>query len=84
MIILVNSKILEHQKAIISGLAAQKFGLVDLHCWQMKAITATLEGRDTLIIQPTGSGKSLCFIIPPLHDGKTAIVISPTISLMTD
>jgi len=32
----------------------------------------------------TGSGKSICFCIPPLHDGKTAVVISPTISLMTD
>ena len=37
-----------------------------------------------MIIQPTGSGKSICFIVPPLYDGKTAIVISPTISLMTD
>ena len=50
----------------------------------MNAIVATLMRRDSLIIQPTGSGKSLCFCIPPLHDGKTAVVISPTISLMTD
>lgn len=82
--ILVKNKIPEHQNTIISGLAAEIFGLVNLHSWQMKAIAATLQGKDSLIIQPTGIGKSLCFIIPSLHDGKTTIVISPTISLMTD
>jgi len=50
----------------------------------MKAIAATVAGRDSVIIQPTGSGKSICFIMPPLYDGNTALVISPTISLMTD
>lgn len=50
----------------------------------MRVITATLEGKDSLIVQPTGTGKSMCYTIPPLYDGKTAIVISPTISLMTD
>ena len=55
---LVNNKIPEHQHTIISGLAAQKFGLANLHCWQMEAIVATLVGRDSIIIQPTGSGKS--------------------------
>ena len=69
---------------MIHGFAAQKFGIVKLHTWQINAIVATIEKRDSLIVQPTGSGKSMCYIIPPLLDGKTAIVISPTISLMVD
>ena len=50
----------------------------------MARIEATIQKRDTLVIQLTGAGKSICYIIPPLCDGKTAIVISPTISLMLD
>ena len=50
----------------------------------MSVITATLEGKDSLVVQPTGTGKSMCYTLPPLYDGRTAIVISPTISLMTD
>ena len=36
------------------------------------------------MIQPTGSGKSICFYLPPLVTRKTALVVTPTISLMTD
>ena len=69
-------------QVIISGLAAQKFGVASLHPWQMIIIEATIKKKDSLVIQPTGAGKSTCYIIPPLYDGKTTIVISPTISLM--
>lgn len=47
-------------------------------------IDSTLEGKDTLIIQGTGSGKSLCYQFPPVFEGKKGIVVSPTISLMED
>lgn len=72
------------QATVICGIAAQKFGIASLHPWQVRIIAASLEGKNTLVIQPTGTGKSLCYTIPPIHDGKTAVVISPTISLMTD
>ena len=65
-------------------MAAKHFSVVKLHQWQVNVITATVEGKDTLVVQPTGSGKSLCFCIPPLQLEKTAVVVSPTISLMTD
>ena len=40
--------------------------------------------RNTLVIYPTGSGKSLCFQFPPVYENKKAVVITPTISLMQD
>jgi superfamily II DNA helicase RecQ len=74
----------DQQSTVICGLTAKYFGLSAIHSWQSNIITATLNKRDSLVIQPTGAGKSLCYIIPPLYDGRTAIIISPTISLMTD
>ena len=45
---------------------------------------SVLEGKDTLVIQPTGSGKSLCFQFPAIYQHKKTVVVSPTISLMQD
>ena len=50
----------------------------------MVIIAAALEGRNTLVVQPTGAGKSLCFQLLPLITGKITIVLTPTISLMKD
>ena len=50
----------------------------------MRMIQAAIEGRNTVIIHPTGSGKSICFQIPHLITGKATIIITPTISLMQD
>ena len=43
-----------------------------------------LNNRDALVIQPTGSGKSLCFQFPAIYTKKLTLVITPTISLMQD
>ena len=45
---------------------------------------ALLSGNDCTIIQPTGSGKSLCFQFPSVYTNKIAVVITLTISLMQD
>src|SRR5436853_5490942 len=45
---------------------------------------AATEGRDVLLVMPTGSGKSLCYQLPALARGATALVISPLIALMED
>ena len=51
---------------------------------QGDAIRAGIEQRDSLIVMPTGAGKSLCYQVPPLITGRTDIVISPLIALMKD
>ena len=51
---------------------------------QEAIIGEILKGRDVLGIMPTGAGKSLCFQVPALVLGGTAVVISPLISLMKD
>ena len=60
-----------------------KFGLSSLNEFQMKAIQSVQLGRDTIVIQPTGSGKSLCFQLPALFERhKFVVVVSPTLSLI--
>ena len=43
-----------------------------------------MDGQDTLVLYPTGSGKSLCYQFPPVYLNKKAIIVTPTISLMQD
>lgn len=43
-----------------------------------------LEGRDCMVIKPSGSGKSLCYQFPPIYQNKMSLVLTPTISLMKD
>ena len=63
---------------------AEKFGITRFQDFQKEAIEATLQGRDVLVIQPTGKGKSLCYQFPAVFSGNTTLVITPTISLMQD
>ncbi|MBK5110381.1 MAG: ATP-dependent DNA helicase RecQ [Thermoleophilia bacterium] len=51
---------------------------------QREAVEATLEGRDSLIVMPTGGGKSLCYQIPGLAGPGLTLVVSPLIALMAD
>jgi ATP-dependent DNA helicase RecQ len=51
---------------------------------QLDAMRAILDGRDSVVVLPTGGGKSLCFQAPALLGGGLALVVSPLISLMKD
>lgn len=60
------------------------FGFSELRPLQKEAIDAALDGRDALVVLPTGGGKSLCYQLPPLVLGKLTVVVSPLIALMQD
>lgn len=70
------------------SLLRNKFGLSKFRHQQRDIIDSTLSGRDTIVLMPTGGGKSLCFQLPALCTKGvttgTTVVISPLISLMQD
>src|SRR5881409_1887440 len=51
---------------------------------QQEAIDGVLAGRDSLVVLPTGGGKSLCYQAPAAHLRRLAVVVSPLIALMKD
>ena len=62
----------------------ETFGYPDFRPPQICAVQAVISGRDSLLVLPTGGGKSLCYQVPALlRDGLT-VVVSPLISLMKD
>ena len=60
------------------------FGFRQFRPGQTQAVTSALEGNDTLVVMPTGSGKSLCFQLPGLELDGITVVVSPLIALMKD
>jgi ATP-dependent DNA helicase RecQ len=61
-----------------------ELGYVSWRAGQREAVVAALEGRDSLIVMPTGGGKSLCYQLPGLATEGLTIVVSPLIALMRD
>ena len=64
--------------------AAARFGLERFRPGQREAVEAALSGRDSLVVMPTGGGKSLCYQLPALADLGLVVVVSPLIALMSD
>ena len=58
------------------------FGFTKFKGDQEAIIKSVLAGNDTFVIMPTGGGKSLCYQLPALMMGGTALIISPLIALM--
>ena len=70
--------------ARIADVLSRWWGFDTLRPLQADALRAALAGRDSLVVLPTGGGKSLCYQLPPLVDGATDVVISPLVALMKD
>ena len=70
--------------AALLDVLARYWGYSEFRPLQREAIAAVLAGRDSLVVLPTGGGKSLCFQAPALVRDGMAVVVSPLISLMKD
>jgi RecQ family ATP-dependent DNA helicase len=68
----------------LSELLKSVFGFARFRAGQEEVCRAAIEGRDLLLVMPTGAGKSLCYQLPAIARGGTALVISPLIALMED
>src|ERR1700756_877251 len=61
-----------------------RFGLERFRPGQREAVCAALERRDSLVVMPTGGGKSLCYQLPAIAGDGLVVVVSPLIALMSD
>jgi len=68
----------------ISDILSRWWGFDTLRPLQSEAIAAALAGRDSVVVMPTGGGKSLCYQLPPLVGETTDVVVSPLVALMKD
>jgi DNA topoisomerase-3 len=70
--------------ASLPELLRDAFGFSSFRANQEVVCRAVIEGKDVLLVMPTGSGKSLCYQLPGIALGGTTLVISPLIALMED
>ena len=68
----------------LSDVLARYWGFTSFRPLQREAMDAILSSRDSVVVLPTGGGKSLCFQAPALVRSGLAVVVSPLISLMKD
>src|SRR3979490_1883393 len=68
----------------LASLLHKTFGFESFRANQEAVCRAAIDGRDVLLVMPTGAGKSLCYQLPAIARGGTALVISPLIALMDD
>ncbi|HKR21046.1 MAG TPA: ATP-dependent DNA helicase RecQ, partial [Pyrinomonadaceae bacterium] len=62
----------------------QHFGFDDFREGQREVVGSILEGKDAVVVMPTGSGKSLCYQLPAMILDGVTLVVSPLIALMKD
>jgi ATP-dependent DNA helicase RecQ len=68
----------------LTSLLQSTFGHSTFRANQEAVCRAATNGRDVLLVMPTGAGKSLCYQLPAIARGGTALVVSPLIALMDD
>ena len=77
---MVTTASIDQARAVLND----RFGHIAFRPGQERAVESVLGGRDTLVILPTGGGKSLCYQVPALILDGLTVVLSPLISLMKD
>ena len=70
--------------AVPAEILRSVFGFASFRAGQEEVCRTAIEGRDLLLVMPTGAGKSLCYQLPAIARGGTGLVISPLIALMED
>jgi ATP-dependent DNA helicase, RecQ family len=75
---------MESESPDLAALLHRTFGFSAFRANQEAVCRAATDGRDVLLVMPTGAGKSLCYQLPAIARGGTALVISPLIALMDD
>ncbi|MFV0132359.1 RecQ family ATP-dependent DNA helicase [Streptomyces sp. HMX87] len=74
----------ERRTARLRRTAAEVFGWDTLSSEQLQAMHAVLDGRDTLVVMPTGSGKSAVYQVPGVLLSGPVVIVSPLIALQRD
>jgi ATP-dependent DNA helicase RecQ len=74
----------KNQTATLRQVAAETFGWTDLHPKQLEAMELVMQGRDVLVILPTGAGKSAIYQVPALLIPGLTLVVSPLLALQHD
>src|SRR5258708_5973146 len=80
----MNNETAEGMKTTLLEVLARHWGFSSFRPLQREAMEAALGGRDTLVVMPTGAGKSVCYQAPAIVRGSLTVVVSPLISLMKD
>ena len=79
------SIIVSHQeRANLRSQLLEHFGFKRFRLGQEEAVASAMQGKDTVVVMPTGSGKSLCYQLPGLALEGTTVVVSPLLALMKD